>query len=81
MDVDVGLVVRAKAGRDKGNFFVIVQIDGNYAYICDGKRRKLSKPKKKKFIHLSITKTKFKKSEIQTDKSIKSSLKLFEKSC
>ena len=49
----VGRVVRSKAGRDKGKFFVVVDlIDDNYVYLADGVLRKLSAPKKKKIKHL-----------------------------
>ncbi|MDO5124251.1 MAG: KOW domain-containing RNA-binding protein [Eubacteriales bacterium] len=52
-----GSVVRAKAGRDKDKFFVVVKLDKGYAYICDGKRRRLENPKKKNVIHLHATNT------------------------
>ena len=50
-----GSIVKAKAGRDKDDLFVVVGIDGSYAYIANGKRRKVEKPKKKKLIHLQHT--------------------------
>ena len=50
-----GSIVRAKAGRDKDSFFVVVKTEDSFAYICDGKRRKVEKPKKKKLIHLQAT--------------------------
>ena len=56
MEFCVGMIVRAKAGRDKDGFFVITSIDNNFAYIADGKRRKIENPKKKKLIHLAATK-------------------------
>lgn len=57
MEFSVGQIVRAKAGRDKDGFFIIRSVDGGYAYIVDGKRRKVDKPKKKKLIHLAPTTT------------------------
>ncbi len=57
MSIVKGSVVRAKAGRDRDKFFVVLQTDGGYAYIADGKRRKVQKPKKKKLIHLAPTNT------------------------
>ena len=47
MELTKGLVVRALAGRDMGNFFVVLSVDGGYAFIADGKRRKLASPKRK----------------------------------
>lgn len=50
-----GQLVRAKAGRDKGKLFFIVQImDENYVGIADGAGRKIQAPKKKKIMHLQI---------------------------
>lgn len=52
-DVVVGQLVRSKAGRDKGEVFIIYQIvDDNYVLVVDGKIRKIGKPKKKKVKHL-----------------------------
>ena len=49
---NIGQIVFSKCGRDKGMAFMIVDIDENFLYIADGKLRKLSKPKKKKFKHI-----------------------------
>ncbi|MEE1218693.1 MAG: KOW domain-containing RNA-binding protein [Ruminococcus sp.] len=57
MDIKKGSIVRAKAGRDKGSFFIVVSVDCNFAFIADGKRRRLEKPKMKKLIHLAPTNT------------------------
>lgn len=52
-DMDIGRVVLAKAGRDKGRHFVIVgRIDENYVWIANGRTRSIDKPKKKKIKHL-----------------------------
>ena len=48
MSIVKGSIVRAKAGRDKDGFFVVLGTDGEYAFIADGKRRGVQKPKKKK---------------------------------
>ena len=48
MDIKKGSIVRAKAGRDKGSFFIVVSVDCNFAFIADGKRRRLEKPKMKR---------------------------------
>ncbi len=55
MMLSVGLVVKAKAGRDKDSFFVVVKCEEDFAYIADGKRRKIENPKKKNVIHLQTT--------------------------
>ena len=55
MDKLDGAVVISKAGRDKGNFFVVLRTEDNYAYIADGNLRKVDRPKKKKLRHLQLT--------------------------
>ncbi|MBR1481453.1 MAG: KOW domain-containing RNA-binding protein [Ruminococcus sp.] len=57
MEVKKGSVVRAKAGRDKDKFFVVLEVDGEYALIADGRRRRVEHPKRKKLIHLAPTNT------------------------
>lgn len=52
MEITVGMLVYSKAGRDKHNMFLVLNVENNYAYIADGNMRKAEKPKKKKLIHL-----------------------------
>lgn len=49
-------MVFSKAGRDKGGAFIVLSVDGEYAYLTDGGSRPLTKPKKKKFKHIQPTK-------------------------
>ncbi|MCI6495732.1 MAG: KOW domain-containing RNA-binding protein [Anaeromassilibacillus sp.] len=55
MDIVKGRIVKAKAGRDKDKFFVVVDIYKSTAYICDGKTRRIEKPKRKNVLHLAPT--------------------------
>ena len=57
MDFTIGQIVFSKAGKDKGNAFIIFNIDGDYLYLVDGKTRPLENPKKKKIKHVQPTKT------------------------
>lgn len=53
MNIFPASLVKAIAGRDEGKFFVVMEIkDDNYVMICDGRRRKVTSPKKKKIKHL-----------------------------
>ena len=45
MEAKIGMIVRSAAGHDKGNFLVITAVEGDFAFIADGKERKLEKPK------------------------------------
>ena len=50
--VSVGDLVVSLSGRDKDKTFLVVDVQEYYAYIVDGKERKIAKPKKKKIKHL-----------------------------
>lgn len=53
--LQAGRVVRSRAGRDRDGFFVIIRLEGDFAWLCDGKRRPLTRPKKKRLRHLQAT--------------------------
>lgn len=57
MEAENGKVVRVIAGHDKGLVMMITAVEGDFAYIADGKTRKLQKPKKKRLKHLRFTNT------------------------
>lgn len=51
-----GQLVKSSQGRDRGQWMIILNIvDNDYALLCDGKIRKIEKPKKKKLKHISKT--------------------------
>ena len=49
-----GWIVRSAAGHDKGALFCVVGTRGELLLLCDGKRRRLSKPKGKKPKHVEM---------------------------
>ena len=55
MNVVKGSVVKSMAGRDRGGYFVAVDVTDRFVYIADGKERKLIKPKRKNVRHISPT--------------------------
>ena len=56
----IGRFVYSKAGRDKGKPYIIVKVlDEKYVLLSDGSLRTLERPKKKKLIHLNVTKIAF----------------------
>lgn len=55
--VELGMIVKSKAGRDKDNFSIIIDIQDEYVYLVDGDIRRLEHPKKKKIKHIQVTKT------------------------
>lgn len=72
-----GMVVRSKAGHDKGSFFVVLKVENDIACIIDGKSRNSTKPKKKKLIHLSPTSTVLDEQSMETDSEILKTLSTF----
>ena len=76
--VERGMLAKSKAGHDKGNVYVIYDVDDTYVYLIDGKIRKIENPKKKKIKHVQII---CKKHDISglDDVEIKRILKLFDK--
>lgn len=81
MSLELGQIVISKCGHDKNDLFVIYSIEDEYVYLVDGNNRPLSKPKKKKIMHVQITnnidydlKDKFMAKSYVLDSDIKKSL-------
>ena len=55
MDNLIGLIVRSKAGRDKGDYFIVLKTEDEFVYMANGDLRKVDCPKKKKLKHLQKT--------------------------
>jgi len=51
--IQVGSLVWATAGREKGSCYVAVGVNGGFVYIADGRHRRVSSPKKKNIKHIS----------------------------
>ena len=75
MEFFEGQVVRSRAGHDKDLFFVILSLESTSAVICDGKTRKLEKPKKKNLKHLCPTHLTLSEDHLKTNKQIRTSLR------
>lgn len=74
MEIRRGQVMRSLAGHDKGDFQVVLRLEGVYAYMADGKRRRLETPKKKKQMHLSPTRTVLGEECLSTNRQIRTAL-------
>jgi len=57
IDFQTGQVVISKAGRDKGDVFIVIGVDMDFLQLVDGKGRPYANPKKKKKKHVQPTKT------------------------
>ena len=53
---EIGRLVEALRGRDRGSVFVVVGHDGeHFLWLADGHRRPLEKPKRKNALHVRVT--------------------------
>lgn len=52
MSINPGEFVIANAGNDKGKCYIVLSVDNQFLYLCNGKNRKLNCLKKKKAIHV-----------------------------
>ena len=50
-DFTIADVVISTAGRDAGTLFYVLETDGEYLILADGKHRMIEKPKRKKLKH------------------------------
>ncbi len=75
----LGQVVLSKAGKDSGSFYAVIVEEGDFAYIADGRLRKVDKPKRKRKKHLAPTKTVLKAEDLETDSKLRAALLKFNK--
>lgn len=66
-----GSIVKSKSGHDAGSFYLVVFCEGDFAYIADGRRRKLLKPKRKNKKHLAKTNGVVDLNDLNTDKKLR----------
>ena len=58
MDISKSDIIESLAGRDKGKYFYVIDVEESYVLIADGKGRKLENPKRKKLKHVRrVTRT------------------------
>ncbi len=53
--MEKGTVVISLSGHDKGNLYVVLKQEENFLFVCDGKNKLISEPKKKNQRHLKDT--------------------------
>ena len=53
-----GCFAYSLAGHDKGETYIIIECNDEYAFLANGKNRTINNPKKKKLKHLQINKHK-----------------------
>ena len=75
--IAAGMVVKSMAGHDSGSYYAVMRVENGFAYIADGKLRKVERPKKKNPLHLQ--KTTVELAEI-TNKKLRSALSVLNRS-
>ena len=78
MDISRSDIIESLAGRDKGKYFYVLDVEDNYVLIADGKGRKLENPKRKKLKHVrrvSRTETRVAAKILNGDKVLNSELR------
>lgn len=77
-NIEKGMLARSKAGHDKGQLYLIADIDSAYVYLVDGKNKRLSRPKKKKQKHIQLIREQY-NTEGLDDVAVKRIIKVYDK--
>ncbi len=80
MEPKRGQVAKSIAGHDKGCFLTVLEVSPPFALVCDGKRRPLERPKRKKLFHLAFTSTVLPEEALKTNRQIRTALNSFKAS-
>ena len=51
-EMKTACLVKSLAGHDKNEFYIIIRVQGEYAYLSDGRKHPLDRPKRKNIKHL-----------------------------
>jgi hypothetical protein len=82
----IGCLARAKAGHDKGDWYIIIEETKEYVLLADGRYRTMTHPKRKNKKHIQLCKRtdmaleeigrRLKAGEMVRDEEIKRAIKL-----
>lgn len=76
---ECGSIVRALKGHDSGEYYVVVETGEKYAYVANGKTKKLAAPKRKNLKHLCVEDGKRINISEMTDKVLRKELNIFKR--
>lgn len=76
-EVKRGSIVKVAAGKEKGKFFVVLELNQNYVIISDGRHRPIEKTKKKNIKHVFATNTVLSEAFLETNKKIRNAINVF----
>lgn len=77
MEIVKGSVVFCKAGKEKGLFFAVLEADGGFVNICNGRERPLEKAKKKNRRHIAPTLTVLPECSLKSNRELRRALSAF----
>lgn len=75
MQLQVGMIVCACAGKERNQYYLIIQQDEHYVYLADGRHRRLQNPKRKNPKHVRPTGIRY-NIDGMTDKALRQKLRL-----
>ena len=55
LEITNGDIVQSICGRDCFQYFVVLKIENDYAFLVNGKNRTIQNPKRKKLKHIRLT--------------------------
>jgi len=70
MEYERGRVVISLTGRDKGRYMAVLETEPGYAFVANGKLRRISQPKKKNIKHLAATNTVLEDKDLENDRAL-----------
>lgn len=76
MEIERGSVVISLKGRDKGLTMFVQNVTDKGVLVCDGKERRLKKPKLKNPKHIKVLESKLSEEQMLSDNSVRKALKL-----
>lgn len=74
MELKKGQIVKSLKGHDKGNLLMVAGFDEKRVLLCDGKHRKLHKPKSKNLRHIELTEFEIDTMAVNTDRKLRKTL-------
>ena len=83
MELKKGMMAISKAGHDQSSWYVVLGVEGEYAFLVNGTTKTMDHPKKKKLKHLQpvlviseILQDKLQTGKSWTNEEVKRALKL-----
>lgn len=70
-----GRIVKSLAGRDKGYYLAVMQVENGCIIICDGKERPIDRPKSKNIRHVEATEFSLSETELASNRALRKALR------